>query len=205
MTVRVTRTGGSPLAWDALLEGFFSSDVRAAEAAAAVFVRLIRFWLHRVGLRETGLGYEDLVQDVLLELARSRGAIREPRALGGWLRTTTLRKLQDRWRALECRPVLAPLGPREHAGGWLLPDAQVLAKEDRSELRQAIGRLPPLLRDCVQLHLAGRSEAEIACEIQARGHRARGAAVVHVHNVKNWLRKARQELKRMLSETRREA
>jgi RNA polymerase sigma factor (sigma-70 family) len=191
----------APLPWARLFGDFFSPDLRAAEPAAAVFARMIRFWLYRLGIQRSELGFEDLVQDVLLELARSRALIQEPGALGGWLRTTTIRKVSDRWRSAQRRPPTTEGDVLERAHvPLLLPEEQVLRKQDRAELLQAIERLDPLLRACIELHLRGLSELEIAREIEQRGHRARGASSVERHNVKNWLRKARQELRRLLTE-----
>jgi RNA polymerase sigma factor (sigma-70 family) len=195
----VEATGSLP--WASLFTAFFSPSLRDAQAASAVFARMIRFWLYRLGIQRSELCFEDLVQDVLLELTRSRVAIQEPQALGGWLRTTTIHKVQDRWRALQRQPPLAQAQAQERPEApGLLPEAQVLQKEDRAELLQAIERLAPVLRDCIRLHLRGLSESEIAREIARRGHRARGSSSVERHNIKNWLHKARQELKRILSE-----
>jgi RNA polymerase sigma factor (sigma-70 family) len=186
----------SGFAWARLFEQFFSSDPHEAASAAATFARMIRFWIGRLGVRDAELSSDDLVQDVLLELTRSRSRIVEVHALGGWLRTTTVRKVQDRWRVaqrtarrenaapIECLP--APV---------LLPEDHVLRKQDHSDLLEAIGRLPPLLRECVQLQLRGLSEAEIAERLDASGL---DAAPVRRHSVKNWLRKARGELRSAL-------
>src|SRR5262245_11726227 len=149
--------------WARLFEQFFSADAREAACAAATFARMIRFWTVRLGVRDAELSSDDLVQDVLLELARSRAQIVDAGALGGWLRTTTVRKVQDRWRAAR-RNVQRENGAGvEHVpAAVLLPEDQILREQDHSDLLEAIERLSPLLRECVKLQLRGFSEAEIA-------------------------------------------
>ena len=191
------------LPWARLLEQFFSDDLDEAAGAAALFARMIRFWLARLGVRDAELSSDDLVQDVLLELTRSRAHISDPRALGGWLRTTTVRKARDRWR-------VAQRAPRAHGGdrleslpaSALLPEEEVLRKQDHGDLLDAIARLPPLLRTCVRLQLRGLSEAEIVAALQADARSGAGDARVHRHSVKNWLRKARGALRQALLEKR---
>jgi len=198
--VRERDPGRAPgrVAWDTLFEHFFAGDTDEAAAAAATFARMIRFWMLRLGVRDDEVSSDDLVQDVLLELTRARPGILDPRALGGWLRTTTVRKVQDRWRAAQrsprwqCSDQIDALPA--HA---LLPEEQVLRKQDHADLLDAIDRLPPLLRACVHLQLRGLSESEIALELQAR--RPTGPSV-QLHSVKNWLRKARSELRHSLLE-----
>jgi RNA polymerase sigma factor (sigma-70 family) len=189
-------TSSGPFSWARLFEQFFSADPHEAASAAATFARTIRFWIVRLGVRDAEVSSDDLVQDVLLELTRSRAHIVDAGSLGGWLRTTTVRKVQDRWRgarrtvrrenAAAVESMLAPV---------LLPEEHVLRKQDHSDLLEAIERLPPLLRACVQLQLRGLSEAEIAERLDATGL---DPAPIRRHSVKNWLRKARGELRSAL-------
>jgi RNA polymerase sigma factor (sigma-70 family) len=187
-------TGSFP--WARLFEQLFSADRREAASAAATFARMIRFWIARLGVSDAEVSSDDLVQDVLLELTRSRGQIVDARALGGWLRTTTVRKVQDRWRAAQ-RSVRRENGASVEGlpAPLLLPEEQILRKQDQSDLLEAIERLPPLLRECVELQLRGLSEAEIAERLGAGGL---DAGPVRRHSVKNWLRKARGELRSAL-------
>lgn len=182
--------------WARLFEQFFSADRREAAAAAATFARMIRFWVVRLGVRDDELSTDDLVQDVLLELTRSRLHIVDARALGGWLRTTTVRKVQDRWRAAQ-RSARCENGAtvEDLPAPVLLPEEEILRKQDHCDLLEAIERLPSLLRECVQLQLRGLSEEEIAQRLDARGL---DTAPVRRHSVKNWLRKARGELRSAL-------
>jgi len=185
-------------AWDTLFEHFFAGDAEEAAAAAGTFARMIRFWMLRLGVHDGELSSDDLVQDVLLELTRSRPGILDPGALGGWLRTTTVRKVQDRWRGARRGPRWQSSEPLESLPApVLLPDEQVLRKQDHADLLAAIDRLPPRLRACIHLQLRGLSESEIARELQAR-HPA--GPSVQLHSVKNWLRKARSELRHSLLE-----
>jgi len=191
-------TPAGSVCWGSLFERFFSADPDEAAGAAATFARMIRFWMVRVGVRDDEVCSDDLVQDVLLELTRSRAHIADPRALGGWLRITTVRKIQDRWRASRRTPSWQSQEPLESLPApHLLPDEQVLRKQDHSDLLAAIGRLPPDLRECVQLQLRGLSESEIAQKLEAR--RVEGTPV-QLHTVKNWLRKARGVLRHALLE-----
>lgn len=188
----------STVCWLSLFERFFSPDPDEAAAAAATFARMIRFWMIRAGVRDSQVCSDDLVQDVLLELTRSRVQIADPRALGAWLRITTLRKIRDRWRAARRAPAWQSREPLESLpAATLLPDEQVLRKQDHSDLLEAIDRLPPALRECIQLQLGGLSESQIACALEA--HRVEGAPI-QLHTVKNWLRKARGVLRHALRE-----
>jgi RNA polymerase sigma factor (sigma-70 family) len=188
-------SSGSPV-WARLFEQFFSADPHEAAPAAATFARMIRFWTVRLGVRDAELSSDDLVQDVLLELTRSRAQIVDAGALGGWLRTTTVRKVQDRWRAAQRSARRENGTPLEYMPTpALLPEEHVLRKQDHGDLLEAIERLPPLLRECVRLQLRGLSETEIAERLTA-AHPDTGP--VRRHSVKNWLRKARGELRSAL-------
>ncbi len=192
------RAGNQPreFPWARLFEQFFSADRREAASAAATFARMIRFWIARLGVSDAEVSSDDLVQDVLLELTRSRADIVDTGALGGWLRTTTVRKVQDRWRAAQ-RNIRLENGTSIEGlpAPLLLPEEQILRKQDQADLLEAIERLLPLLRECVQLQLGGLSEAEIAERLDASGL---DSAPVRRHSIKNWLRKARGELRSAL-------
>jgi len=195
---RDTAQAARSVCWVSLLERFVSPDPDEAAAAAATVARMVRFWMLRVGVRDAEVCSDDLVQDVLLELTRSRTQISDPRALGAWLRVTTVRKIQDRWRSARRTPPWQSTEPLESLpASTLLPDEQVLRKQDHSDLLEAIAGLPPALRECVQLQLRGLSESEIARKLEAR--RVEGAPV-QLHTVKNWLRKARGVLRHALLE-----
>jgi RNA polymerase sigma factor (sigma-70 family) len=183
--------------WQSLFDRFFSPDPDEASGAAATFARMIRFWMIRAGVRDGEVSSDDLVQDVLLELTRSRAHIADPRALGAWLRITTLRKIRDRWRASRRAPTWQSGELESLPAPTLLPDEQVLRKQDHSDLLEAIDRLPPALRECIQLQLRGLSEPEIARKLEAG---RREGSPVQLHTVKNWLRKARSVLRHSLLE-----
>ncbi len=187
-----------PLHWEQLFEEFFSDEPDESARAVATFARMIRFWIVRIGAHEGSFSTDDLVQDVLLELTRSRSSIHDPGAVGGWLRTTTTRKVQDRWRSAQRIPAwLCQDEPELLPEPALLPDEQVLRKQDHSDLLEAIAQLPPLLCQCIRLQLRGLSELEIARRLEAESE---DAIRVPVHNVKNWLRKARSLLRSALLE-----
>ena len=85
---------------------------------------------------------EDVIQTSWLALVRSRDAIRDPGAVGGWLTTTARR---EAWRAHAAHeralPVdeedLAPRLPRERSA-----ESDVVAHEQRRALWDAVDRLP---------------------------------------------------------------
>jgi len=192
-------TGSGAVDWEGLFARFFSGEPGEAADAVATFARMIRFWMLRLGVRDSDLSSDDLVQDVLLELTRSRACIHDPTALGGWLRTTTTHKIRDRWRSRRRTPAwLHDVELDSVPAPTLLPDEQVLEKQDRSDLRHAIDRLPSVLRQCIELQLRGLSEAAIARELSDPD----ASHTVPIHSVKNWLRKARSVLKHSLLEMR---
>ena len=185
------------LPWNDLYDRLFARDPDVAAPAIETASRMIRFWLVRVGFRDAVCSTDDVVQDVLLELSRSRASIVDPRALGGWLRTTALRKARDRWRAAQRAPGRASESLELLPAPVLLPDEEVMHKQDRSDLLAAIATLPALLRSCIELQLRGLSEIEIAARLEVEL-----GAPVERHSVKNWLRKARTTLRVALLESR---
>ena len=97
----------------------------------------------------------DVSQTVWLRLVERLSTLREPSALPGWLATTTR---HESLRVLRGSAQLVPTQDWER-----IPaiddalDADLLAAERRSALRQAFAALPPAWRDLVELLVADPS------------------------------------------------
>lgn len=103
------------------------------------------------GLRDSDVA--DVYQTVWLRLLESLGALREPRALPGWLATTTRNECL---RTLRLQRRTRPLEP-DLAETWVSPpgdaavDARLLAEERRDAVRAALASLPPHCRELLAL------------------------------------------------------
>jgi RNA polymerase sigma factor (sigma-70 family) len=110
----------------------------------------------------------DVSQTLWLRLVENLGTIREPRALPGWIITTTKR---EAFRVLAARERMTPVDPSIQFD-VAPPDAQaieegLLASERRQALRDALNFLKPKDRQLVMLLIADPplSYADIAARL----------------------------------------
>lgn len=93
---------------------------------------------------------EDAVQDVLLTVHSIRRTYDPTRPFGPWLTTIANRRLIDRLRRQgRKRDRETPLMPEHEA--FFEPQARADEMPDRDELERAIGELPPMQRQAIQL------------------------------------------------------
>jgi RNA polymerase sigma factor (sigma-70 family) len=106
---------------------------------------------HRLGEADG----DDVSQTVWLRLVEHLGALREPDALPGWIRTTTRNECL---RVLGARGRVRPVDPQDHGGLDAVEidvaDTELLAAERRQLLREALAELPTARRDLLALLLA---------------------------------------------------
>ena len=100
---------------------------------------------------------DDVSQTVWLRLVEHLGALREPDALPGWIRTTTRNECL---RVLSARGRVQVVDPQEGGGfpdgagdGTDAVDQELLAAERRQALREALAELPAGRRDLLLLLL----------------------------------------------------
>ncbi|HEY0486059.1 MAG TPA: sigma-70 family RNA polymerase sigma factor [Mycobacteriales bacterium] len=130
--------GGDQNAWSHLVERYMP---------------LVRSVIRSYGL--TGQNAEDVAQTLWLRLVEHLGDIREPRALPGWITTTTrnecLQLLKSTRRTVPVGAVVEP-GPSVPAGPAL--DEALLRAERREALLQALAELPDHQRRLLVLLVA---------------------------------------------------
>jgi len=130
---------GDQLAWDELVERFLP-------LVSALIAR------HRL----RGPDADDVNQTVWLRLVEHLSDLREPRALPGWIATTTrhecLRVIDRSRRTLAVDPQSAPQFDRPDEQGSL--DDDLLALERQQALRAALAELPDDRRELLTLLLA---------------------------------------------------
>ncbi|KAA1424049.1 RNA polymerase sigma factor [Nocardioides antri] len=128
-------------------------DAHAWDAIVDRFLPLVGAIIRRHRLSEAD--GDDVSQTVWLRLVEHLGALREPDALPGWIRTTTRNECL---RVLAARGRMRPIDPLE--GGGLdavahdVADEELLAAERRHALREALVELPAGRRDLLLLLLA---------------------------------------------------
>ena len=97
---------------------------------------------------------DDVSQTVWLRLVEHLGALREPDALPGWIRTTTRNECL---RVINARGRMRPVDPQEGVGLDVavddVADAELIAAERRQVLRDALDELPAARRDLLLLLL----------------------------------------------------
>lgn len=97
---------------------------------------------------------DDVNQTVWLRLVEHLGALREPDALPGWIRTTTRNECL---RLLGARGRVRPVDPQADVGlDATVPDlagVELVAAERRQALRDALAELPAARRDLLLLLL----------------------------------------------------
>ncbi len=129
---------GEQVAWDAIVDRFLP-------LVGAIIRR------HRLSEADG----DDVSQTVWLRLVEHLGALREPDALPGWIRTTARNECL---RVLSARGRVQVVDPQE---GGSFPDAdtadaiddELLAAERRQALREALAELPAGRRDLLLLLL----------------------------------------------------
>lgn len=128
--------GGDSDAWDELVERYASLVVSVCR----------RFRLSDADLH-------DVNQTVWLRLVEHLPDLREPQALPGWLVTTAKREcLKVKEQSRRQVPVEEVREPAGHGSGAEI-DADVLAAERRSALREAFASLPPAWQELMRLLL----------------------------------------------------
>lgn len=131
---------GDQHAWDAIVDRFLP--------LVGAIVR---------GHRLSAADGDDVSQTVWLRLVEHLGALREPDALPGWIRTTTRNECL---RLLAARGRVRPVDPQEEAAAGGLDavaedvaDDALLAAERHRLLREALGELPAARRELLLLLL----------------------------------------------------
>ncbi len=95
---------------------------------------------------------EDVVHDVFLTFAQSRGRFRLRGSLKSYLATCAVNRCRDQLRALKRRPVsLDAETPIQSACGP--PDRRMISDEKSRQLADAMAQLPYEQREVIALHL----------------------------------------------------
>jgi RNA polymerase sigma-70 factor (ECF subfamily) len=127
---------------------------------------------------------QDAVQTALERAWRKRDSVRDPARLRPWLDRIVAREAIRQTR----RSIVTVL--RRDASDWIELPSAVPEPADMADLRAAVGRLSPIHRAVVALHLyAGYSVEETA-----------GVLEVPLDTVRSRLRAARKQLRRDLEE-----
>ncbi|WP_053226325.1 RNA polymerase sigma factor [Solirubrobacter soli] len=131
------RPGAHPL--ERIVLAAATGDQRAWNTLSTRFGHHVRRIARAHGLN--GHDADDVAQETLLQLARNIVRIREPRAVGAWLRTTARR---ESLRAIESRNRARPAGADLGAELGALDDGfrAVEAASCGAALRHALNRLP---------------------------------------------------------------
>lgn len=130
---------GDQAAWDAIVERY-----------AGLVVAVAR------GYRLSSSDLADVSQTVWLRLVENLDSLRDPRALPGWLVTTTRNECV---RALRVQRRTVPVDPAEGdalLGGEVAPDVddRLLDAERREALREGLASLPPHCQSLLTLLVA---------------------------------------------------
>ncbi|MGX7824116.1 RNA polymerase sigma factor [Actinokineospora sp. 24-640] len=124
--------------------------------------------------RGTGLDYttaEDVVQTVWLALLRHLDRLEEPRALAGWLITTTRREANRTRQRIAAQTELLPEYAEQVPGNEPLPESEALRSERDRKLWAAFARLPERCRHLLRLTVvAGRAEYRTVAESLGMPH-----------------------------------
>lgn len=104
---------------------------------------------------------EDITQKVLVEAWQRLEKLADPQRLGPWLRSIALHRAIDHLRRGE--PATCPFDEETTAAPQLGPDDELERSELQQEVRTAIRRLAPTLRETVVLYyLSGYRQEEVA-------------------------------------------
>lgn len=128
-------------------------DQGAWDAIVDRFLPLVDAIIRRHRLSEAD--GDDVSQTVWLRLVEHLGALREPDALPGWIRTTARNECL---RVIAARGRVRPVDPQDGVGLDAavsdVADADLLAAERRQALREALAELPAARRDLLRLLMA---------------------------------------------------
>lgn len=143
-------------------DGPRAADRRTSEAFARFAPRL-RAWLRR--RLPAGLGVEDALQDVFLELTLANRAASEVEDMAAWLYHVARRRIVDALRRRPLQPVAAgaPFPVEAAAAASLEPDARYRQAEFARQFAAALRELPPEQRTVFVAHeFDGLAMADIA-------------------------------------------
>lgn len=131
--------------------GAEASDGEAfAVALHAQLPRLVR--LARQLVRDDDAA-EDLAQDTIIAAWRRRGQLRDPAALGAWLRRALVNRVVDRSRSERPAIDIAEIEDAWRDDAFTVQPELVLERAElRDELEDALSHLPAILRLPVVLH-----------------------------------------------------
>ena len=102
-------------------------------------------------VNDSGLA-EDIVQDVFVAFAQSRGTFKLRGSLKSYLATCVLNRCRDRIRARKRRPLsLDEDAPLQSEFGS--PDRRIMSDEQSRLVADAMGQLPSEQREVIALHL----------------------------------------------------
>ncbi len=170
----------------ALMQAAQAGDRHAYASVLRACVPMIAATARRTGVATDRI--DDVVQETLITIHRALPTYDPARPFAPWLRAIAARRAIDQLRlhgrhgAREVQDEVAYLAHAEPG-----PDAEsAIGSQDRSDrLREAVGTLPPLQRQAVELlGLAERSLDEAA---QQTG-RSKGALKVNLHRALRALR-----------------
>jgi RNA polymerase sigma factor (sigma-70 family) len=138
----------------ALVDGARRGHQRTWDELVERFLPLVAAIIARHRLR--GADADDVNQTVWLRLVEHLDALREPRALPGWIATTTrrecLRSIDRSKRSIPVDPQVPSQLDRPHDNGEPVVDLLVL--EQQQALRTALAELPEDRRELLTLLLA---------------------------------------------------
>jgi RNA polymerase sigma factor (sigma-70 family) len=107
----------------------------------------------------------DVVQEVLMRVARSKGtkgAWNGERAVEAWLKTITRNVIVDKVRQRRAQEVPHGEMPEPRRGGWFSGGRQSDdVPMEVARLREALERLPPELKDVIEMKNLGMSNVEV--------------------------------------------
>ncbi len=134
------------------------------EALARIYEKYLDSMLTlAIGLLNNTAEAEDVVHDVFVSFARSAGAFRLRGSLSGYLATSVVNRVRDRYRRRRqqpaCRVGLAPPEDRSAERWWgkphptAAPDDLMIFTEQAGRLSAAMAQLPEEQREVVLLRL----------------------------------------------------
>lgn len=159
------------------------SDVELARAARAGDTGALGLLLrrHEAGMRAVALnilGYgpdhEDAVQDAMLIALRRISELRDPAAVGAWLRMIVRNACRMRLRAARA---VVPVADPQLPADWSTPERILDDHGARDWIWHAIGQLPPPMRQVVLLRhfsdVTSYEQIAVACEVPVGTVRSR--------------------------------
>jgi RNA polymerase sigma-70 factor (ECF subfamily) len=151
-------------------------DAGAWQRVVELYTPLIRGWLYRYGVPAHDA--DDLTQEVLGAVVRDLPDFRHDQrrgALRRWLRTITVNRLRNYWRARRNRPVSVGGSDFEEALDQLEDPESRLSRfwdeqHDRHVLRRLLARIEPDFEPATwqafhRLVVEGKATAEVAAEL----------------------------------------